>query len=214
MKTSAFDQITTAVGKSTSTLVSASFFFLLAYQRDAVILTLWIGSILNAVLSKVVKKILNHERPAALQDNDKVKLKPSDGGMPSSHAMSLGFIGTVITEGVIPLEYRFVAGLAMAMYAAFALRYRVSLAHLHTSEQVTVGLVLGVGNALAWLKFGVGDGNARSVLSWVQNNLVSAETGLFPYSALAVPVVIGILVVGSFERRIALWMKNRGTKDD
>ena len=137
--------------------------------------------------------------------------------MPSSHAMSLGFIGTVIviTAGVIPMEYQAVAGLLMSIYSILALRYRIKV-NLHTLEQVIVGLVLGVGNALAWLKFAVGDvsGSAKDavvgpVLSWVQSNCVSAETGLFPYSALAVPVVVGILVVGSFERRIALWIKNK-----
>jgi len=211
-----FDKFTTGVGKTASTLVSASFFFILAYQRDAVILTLWIGSIINAVLSKVLKKLLNHERPTALQDNDKVKLKPSDGGMPSSHAMSLGFIGTVILGGVVPVEYRLAGGLAMTTYSTIALRYRVR-DHLHTLEQVAVGLVFGVGNALLWLNFGLGNvgGNtAGPVLSWVQDNWVSAETGLFPYSALAIPIVVGILVVGSFERRIALWLKERGGKDE
>ena len=215
---SVLDKITTIAGKSASTLVSVSFFLLLAYQRDAIILTLWIGSILNAVSSKVAKKILNHERPPELHEADsKVKLKPSDGGMPSSHAMSLGFIGTVIviTAGVIPMEYQAVAGSLMSIYSILALRYRIKV-NLHTLEQVIVGLVLGVGNALAWLKFAVGDvsGSAKDavvgpVLSWVQSNWVSAETGLFPYSALAVPVVVGILVVGSFERRIALWIKNK-----
>ena len=207
------NQITTAIGKTASTLVSASFFILLAYRRDALILTLWIGVILNAVLSKVAKKILDHERPEGLQSNDNVKLKPSDGGMPSSHAMSLGFVGTVITGGVIPVEHRVVAGVAMAVYSAFALRYRIR-GQLHTTEQVVVGLGLGIGNALAWIKFGVGcNDNAGPVLSWVRNNVVSAETDLFPYAALIVPIVVGTLVVGSFERRIALWMKNRGKED-
>ena len=62
---------------------------------------LFIGSILNAIVGKILKKILNHDRPAELELSDKVKLKPSDGGMPSSHAMSLSFIGTVILFGVI-----------------------------------------------------------------------------------------------------------------
>lgn len=193
--------------------MSVGVFLLVAYQRDAIILTIWIGSILNAVLSKVAKKILNHERPAELQSTEKIKLKPSDGGMPSSHAMSLGFVGTSITCGVVPLEYRLIAGVAMAAYSAIALRYRVR-DHLHTVEQVAVGLLFGVGNALAWLKFGVGSGNeAGTVLLYVQNHWVSAETGLFPYSALAIPIVVGISVVGSFERRIALWMEKRGTED-
>jgi hypothetical protein len=72
------------VGKSASSLVSISFFLLLATRRDAVTLTLFIGSIYNAVSSKVLKKILNHERPANLQLNENVKLKPSDGGMVST----------------------------------------------------------------------------------------------------------------------------------
>lgn len=117
------------------------------------------------------------------------------------------------------MEYRVVGGACMALYSILALRYRIKV-NLHTLEQVIVGLVLGIGNAIAWLKFavgvGVGDGNNNivaatgPVLSWVQDNFVSAETGLFPYSALAIPIVVGILVVGSFERRIALWMKNKG----
>jgi len=207
-------QVTTKVGKSASTIVSVSFFLLLAYQRDAIILTLWIGSILNAIASKIAKKVLNHERPAELQDSDKIKLKPSDGGMPSSHAMSLSFIGTSsILGGVIPPEYRLVTGLVMIIYAATALRYRVR-DHLHTVDQVAVGVVLGLINALAWLKFAVGSSdNVGAILSYVQKNWVSAETGLFPYSALSIPIVVGILVVGSFERRIVLWMKNKSKEE-
>lgn len=209
-----FHKITTTVGKSASTLVSASVFILLAYQRDAVVLTLWIGSILNAILSKVAKKVLNHDRPAQLQRSDNVKLKPSDGGMPSSHAMSLGFIGTSILGSVIPVEHRIVVGLAFGAYSAIALRYRVR-EHLHTVEQVAVGVVLGVMNALAWLQFGMGAGSdvAGPVLAYAREHWVSAETGLFPYSALAIPIVVGIVVVGSFERRIALWIKNRDRID-
>ena len=207
-------QITTVIGKSASTAVSLSFFLLLAYHRNALLLTLFLGSILNSILGKILKKILNHERPAELQSNANVKLKPSDGGMPSSHAMSLGFIGTVILVGVISPENRWVIGSMMAIYSAIALRYRVR-DHLHTLDQVGVGLVLGVGNALAWLKFGMGIIDARGnddvgpIFGWVQQNWVSAETGLFPYEALAIPVLVGVLVVGSFERRIGQWIKNK-----
>ncbi len=202
--------ITIIVGKSASTLVSAFVFLLLAYQRDAVVLTVWIGSILNAILSKIAKKILNHDRPTQLQGSDRVKLKPSDGGMPSSHAMSLAFIGTSLLGSVVPLENRIVAGLAFGIYSAIALRYRVRV-HLHTVEQVAVGVVLGVMNALAWLHFGMGTGSGDSgpILWYAREHWVSAETGLFPLSALAIPVLVGIIVVGSFERRIALWIQNR-----
>ena len=40
-----------------------------------------------------------------------------------------------------------------------------------------------------------------------EGNWVSAETELFPYLALAIPVIVGIIVVGSFERRISLWIE-------
>ena len=208
-----FHKITTTVGKSASTLVSASVFFLLAYQRDAVILTLWIGSILNAILSKVAKKVLNHDRPTQLQHSDNLKLKPSDGGMPSSHAMSLAFIGTSTLGSFIPVEHRIVVGLAFGTYSAIALRYRVR-EHLHTVEQVAVGVVLGVMNAFVWLQYGMGrSGDVGPVVSYAREHWVSPETGLFPYSALSIPVVVGIVVVGSFERRIALWIEKRKRKD-
>lgn len=199
----AFYRTTTVVGKTASTLVSVSFFALLATRRDALVLTLWLGSILNAILGKVLKRLLDHERPAELRDSERVRIKPSDGGMPSSHAMSLGFIGVAICGGLVPPEHRAVAAAAAAAYAAVALRYRVR-DRLHTTGQVAVGLALGAGNAGAWLALGVGDGGdaAGPVLSWVRDHWVSPETGMFPYSALAVPLAVGILVVGSFERRI------------
>jgi len=77
-----------------------------------------------------------------------------------------------------------------------------------------VWLSLGVANAIAWLKFGVGIGgdDVGPVLLYAKDNWVSAETGLFPYLALAILIVVGILVVGSFERRIALWIC-RGKED-
>jgi hypothetical protein len=127
--------------------------------------------------------------------------------------MSLGFLGTVITCAVIPVELQILAGCVMIIYALIALRYRIR-DDLHTIEQVMVGLTLGVVNGFGWLKYalGLGDGNDGFVLSWVKENWVSAETGLFPYTALAIPIVVGILVVGSFERRIALWLKEKKSK--
>lgn len=202
-------QATTLIGKTASTLVSGAFFVLLAQKRDAVILTLWIGAIINSILSKVCKKALNHERPAALQESDRIKLKPSDGGMPSSHAMSLSFIGFSITAGVIPEQYQIVAGSCMAIYSFIALRYRIR-EHLHTIEQVVVGLTLGFINAHIWLRYAMGD--TGPVLAWVKGNCVNQSTGLFSCQALSFPVIVGIIVVGSFERRIASWLKERKPK--
>ncbi len=120
--------------------------------------------------------------------------------------MSLGFIGTVITGAIISTEHQYLAGVTMAVYSILALRYRVAM-----------GLVMVVMNALLWLKYavGLGDGNNGPVIScaWVKENCVSPETGLFSYVALTVPIIVGVLVVGSFERRIALWLKKKKAKN-
>ena len=125
--------------------------------------------------------------------------------------MSLGFIGTVITFAIIPIQQQYLAGTAMALYSLLALRYRVR-DHLHTVDQVAVGLTLGLVNALVWLKYALGDDQNGLFIRWVTEHCVSAETGLFPYAALAIPVVVGVLVVGSFERRISLWLKEKKSK--
>ena len=208
--------ITTIIGKTASLSVSISFFLLLAYHRNATILTIWVGSILNAILSKIIKKIVNQNRPSELQTNSNIKLKPSDGGMPSSHAMSLGFIMTsiLIVDGVLPINnYNLRAGLGliMSLYTTVALRYRIR-DHYHTLEQVVVGLVLGIMNAISWFKLAMVGNDSNNgvgpVLSYVQQNYISAETGMFPYMALIIPIIVGMVVVGSFERRISLWMTN------
>jgi hypothetical protein len=203
--------ITTIVGGTASLFVSASFLLLLAHYRDANILSVWIGSILNAICGKVIKRVLKHDRPIELRSNDGLRIKPSDGGMPSSHAMSLGFICTSMALcGIVPMGYRIAFGSMASSYVAIALRYRIR-EKLHTLPQVVVGLALGVCNALSWLEFGMGalsDGGGRNgpVLAYVERHWTSSETGLFPYYGLVVPVIVGVLVVGSFERRLSSWM--------
>lgn len=216
---SLFDRATTIIGKSASSLVSLSFFVLLSTKRDDLTTSLFIGSILNAIVGKILQKVLNHDRPAELELSDKVRLKPSDGGMPSSHAMSLSFIGTVILFGVIvPAAANnsiisIAAGALMVIYSAIALRYRVR-DHLHTLDQILVGYGLGLFNAIVWLKFAVSnynnyDNTAGPVLTLVQKYMISSETNQFPLVGLAIPILVGVLVVGSFERRIGVWLKER-----
>jgi len=171
-----------------------------------------------------------------------VKLKPSDGGMPSSHAMSLSFIGTVILFGVIVptatttinnnnnMTSSIIAGVLMVIYSAIALRYRVR-DHLHTMDQIIVGYGLGLTNAIIWLKYAVfsssnnnndNDAVVGPVVSMVQQYLISSssssssETNQFPIVGLVVPILVGVLVVGSFERRIGVWLskERKGVVDD
>lgn len=128
------------LGKSTSSFVSLTFFAFLAVRRDAYMISFFIGATSNGILSKILKKILNHDRPEALDLSDHIKLKPSDGGMPSSHAMSLGFIGTYTALGVTESMPWLVA--LIVPYVFLSLYYRVK-SSLHTVDQVAVGLVLG-----------------------------------------------------------------------
>lgn len=128
------------LGKSTSSFVSLTFFAFLAVRRDAYMISFFIGAISNGILSKILKKILNHDRPKALDLSDHIKLKPSDGGMPSSHAMSLGFIGTYTALGVADSMPWLIA--LIVPYVFLSLSYRVK-SSLHTVEQVAVGVVLG-----------------------------------------------------------------------
>lgn len=64
-------------------LVAALFAAVILLRHDAEALWTAMGSVINAVLSIVLKRILNQERPIAT-------LRP-DPGMPSSHAQSIFF---------------------------------------------------------------------------------------------------------------------------
>mmetsp|Transcript_21906 Transcript_21906/g.62854 ORF Transcript_21906/g.62854 Transcript_21906/m.62854 type:complete len:298 (+) Transcript_21906:81-974(+) len=196
------------LGKSTSTFVSLTFFAFLALRRDAYMVSFFIGAISNGILSKVLKKILNHDRPEALDFSEHIKFKPRDGGMPSSHAMSLGFIGTYTALGVVE-SMPWLVGFIVP-YILLSLYYRVK-SSLHTIEQVTVGLVLGVTNGVIWRGVSLGTSPlfpSANIMGWVSNNLLP-ESGQLSPIFLLIPAAVGVAVVGSFERKISSWLKEK-----
>lgn len=137
------------IGSSASTVVAGLFFIALSYQRDAFMLTFFIGSILNGIASKILKKVLNQDRPTGFQDNSSIGIKPSDKGMPSSHAMSLGFIGIytaiALCNGLLQnagIISQIGTCSALFIYVTICLIYRVQ-SQLHTRDQVFVGLFFG-----------------------------------------------------------------------
>lgn len=67
-------------------LVSALFAGVILWRHDAEAMWAAMGSIVNAILSIVLKRIINQDRPLS-------GLK-TDPGMPSSHAQSIFFIVT------------------------------------------------------------------------------------------------------------------------
>jgi membrane-associated phospholipid phosphatase len=190
------------IGSTTSALVSVVFFCVLAWKRDALMVTFFIGSILNGIVSKVLKKIIGESRPPELE-TFAMNVKPSDGGMPSSHAMSLGFIGA-FTGLQLPWTRP-----PLALYVLLSLMYRVAV-NLHTPAQIAVGLVLGASSGTVWYYL------CQGIFGFNPMDFVAAhllnQDGLLPWPALVVPVIVGAAVVGSFERRISLWVERRRLK--
>ena len=186
------------IGATTSAFVAGTFYLVLVWQRDALMVAFFLGAISNGILSKVLKRLINQGRPEDLSTAT-MTLKPSDGGMPSSHAMSLGFIGTFTALHVSW------APLPIALYVAISLWYRVQV-KLHTWAQIVVGTTVGATNALVFDTY-----VKQSVMEWLRQYILDAN-GLLPIPLLVVPAVVGALVVGSVERRIAQWLKQRKVK--
>lgn len=158
----------------------------------------FIGSISNGILSKVLKKILKQQRPAELVESS-LELPPSDNGMPSSHAMSLGFIGT-FTALQLPWT-----AVPLLLYVVVSLIYRVK-SKLHTVEQILVGVTVGSLNGMVWRSLCMGNNPwGIDVMDWVTAHFLN-EQGLLPWYGLAVPALIGAAVVGSVERRISRFL--------
>jgi membrane-associated phospholipid phosphatase len=199
------DRILFAIGGTTSITVAGTFFIVLAYQRDALMVSFFIGSILNGILSKVLKKVLNQDRPISVSGAVE---QPSDKGMPSSHAMSLGFIGTFTA---LTIDW---TGVPIALYGATSLYYRVQT-KLHTKEQVAVGLLVGSINGALWRV--LVDGNNPllpkiNIMAFVTENIMD-QHGILPIPYLVVPVIVGALVVGSFERKVVKWIQKMKSKE-
>jgi PAP2 superfamily len=197
------------IGSTTSIVVAGTFYAVLCYQRDAFMVSFFVGAISNGILSKVLKKLLKQSRPAEL-DTSSMELAPSDNGMPSSHAMSLGFICT-FTALSLP-----VTTLPLLAYALVSLKYRIET-NLHSFEQIAVGAVVGSLNGALWWQLCTGALGGINIVSWVAASpVIDNQTGLLPWYLLSVPALVGAAVVGSVERRLARYFSNQkaDSKDD
>jgi hypothetical protein len=58
------------IGKSTSAVVAGTFYAVLAYKRDGLMVSFFIGAISNGILSKVLKKTFNQDRPTELSESE------------------------------------------------------------------------------------------------------------------------------------------------
>jgi len=119
---------------STKFLVSAAAFAVLVYFHNAAAALALVGSIVAALLGKLLKRVLAQARPHGA--------RKADPGMPSSHAVSLGYLATYAAlscEG---------AGAALGLQALGAgLTALRMVLGFHTLPQVVVGYALGAGSA-------------------------------------------------------------------
>ncbi|CAD6242790.1 unnamed protein product [Miscanthus lutarioriparius] len=115
------------------------------WKHDAEIMWFLLGAVGNSLLSMVLKKMLNHERPAAALR--------SDPGMPSSHAQSIFYAATILALSLyywLGTNYlTMILGPATLSAAAYLSWLRVSQ-RLHTLNQVTVGAVVGSAFGALW----------------------------------------------------------------
>ncbi|PHU24924.1 hypothetical protein BC332_03256 [Capsicum chinense] len=126
-------------------LVAAVFCIILLWRHDTEAIWAASGSVLNAGLSTVLKRILNQERP--------VSTIRSDPGMPSSHAQSIFY--TLMFCIVSMVEYFGLNGITAVMSALiFAIGSYLSWLRvsqqLHTISQVAVGAALGFSFSVFW----------------------------------------------------------------
>jgi len=223
--------IYTKIGSTTSLFVAGTFFTALCWRRDALIVSFFLGAILNAMFGKILKRILNIQRPTPIPNGEneeekfffmKVPIRPSDNGMPSSHAMSLGFICTFVAF-LIPKT-----ALPLLIYAVISMIYRVR-ATLHSVDQIIVGAILGIFDGLIWYRLccvdgfsfgglGLGIGGEATIIEIVSSSgIMNEQTGLLPWYLLVVPALVGAAVVGSLERRLGEYFKKNSrsaTSDD
>ncbi|KAK4347983.1 hypothetical protein RND71_034322 [Anisodus tanguticus] len=143
--TSTSDGLNATLNSLSKWLVAAAFGIIILWRHDGGALWAASGSVLNAGLSTVLKRILNQERP--------VSTLRSDPGMPSSHAQSIFYTVTFCIVSMV--EYFGLNGITAVVSALiFAIGsyfswLRVSQ-QLHTTSQVAVGAGLGFSLSVFW----------------------------------------------------------------
>lgn len=134
-----------ALNRMSKWLVAGSFAFAAIWKRDAEIMWALMGAVANTILSSILKKMFNHERPApALR---------SDPGMPSSHAQSIFYAAVFLLLSVfywLGTNYlAMILGATIIASASYLSWLRVSQ-RLHTLNQILVGGTVGSAFGALW----------------------------------------------------------------
>ena len=141
------------LNESTKFVVSATAMVFLMFHPTVETCWCLLGSIVNSVNGKLLKRMLNHSRPDGA--------KKVDPGMPSSHATSLSYLSWyaalafAFEPNAFGLATTVTRTLAFGLVSlgAFLAYLRVKLG-FHTWPQVYVGYGLGSSTAFVWILFG------------------------------------------------------------
>lgn len=131
-----------AIGMSAKLIVSSTAAVSVLLSESWTPLYYISGALCNALLNKVIKRVLRQPRPAAS--------KKGGYGMPSSHAYLLFYFLTVVSRlsrQHYPSHISTVVSIVLGVYAATASSWRVSDG-LHSVAQTGVGASLGVATGL------------------------------------------------------------------
>ncbi|KAJ7953037.1 lipid phosphate phosphatase epsilon 2, chloroplastic-like [Quillaja saponaria] len=156
-------------------LVSGFFVAVILWRHDAEASWIVTGSIINAILSLALKRILKQERP--------VSAISSGHGMPSSHAQGIFYTVVVIIFSILEwLGFNTVtvtiSGLSLA-FGSYLSWLRVSQQY-HTASQVVIGALVGSIFSILWYwswKALVQEAFNSSL--WVQIFVISASVGFY-----------------------------------
>jgi len=151
--TTTMDALLECLNESTKFVVSATAMLFLLFHPTVETCWCLLGSIVNSVNGKLLKRMLNHSRPDGA--------KKVDPGMPSSHATSLSYLSwyAALAFAFEPNAFGLTTNVTRALAAGlvslgtFLAYLRVKLG-FHTWPQVLVGYGLGSSTALVWILFG------------------------------------------------------------
>ncbi|CAA6673228.1 unnamed protein product [Spirodela intermedia] len=125
--------------------IAALFGIVILWKHDGEAMWAAMGSVINALLSKQLKQIFNHQRP-----DPSLKSGP---GMPSSHAQSIFYAASYVVILLIDSWGINVFTLSLGIFTLACGVYlswlRVSQ-KLHTVAQVSVGAAIGSAFSIGW----------------------------------------------------------------
>ncbi|KAL9341118.1 hypothetical protein Peur_067337 [Populus x canadensis] len=139
------DGLEATLNRLSKWLVAALFGAVILWRHDAEAMWAVLGSIVNSILSVILKRIFNQERPDSTLR--------SDPGMPSSHGQSIFF--TVVFAILSVVEWLGVNGFSLILgalilgFGTYLTWLRVSQG-LHTISQVAAGAAVGFFFSIFW----------------------------------------------------------------